>query len=80
MALIKCPECTRSGVSDTARACPNCGYDIKEHFIKLRKKEMNLIMERGVCPDCKEMLIVSMGRVKSAQCQKCGRVFSDEVE
>lgn len=27
MALIKCPECGRN-VSDTANACPNCGFAI----------------------------------------------------
>lgn len=32
MALVKCPECGRENVSDTAVSCPNCGYGIKEHF------------------------------------------------
>ena len=32
MALIKCPECGRENVSDSAIACPNCGYAVKEHF------------------------------------------------
>lgn len=32
MALIKCPECGKENVSDTALACPNCGYAIKKHF------------------------------------------------
>lgn len=26
MALITCPECKRE-ISDTAKACPSCGYD-----------------------------------------------------
>ncbi|WP_455615774.1 zinc ribbon domain-containing protein [Eisenbergiella sp.] len=26
MALVKCPECGRERVSDTAEACPDCGY------------------------------------------------------
>lgn len=29
MALIKCPECGRDGVSDSAEACPNCGFRIR---------------------------------------------------
>lgn len=37
MALIVCPECKRENVSDTATACPNCGYPIKEHFDKLKE-------------------------------------------
>lgn len=39
MALIQCPECGRENVSDTADACPNCGYGIKAHFIKQREEE-----------------------------------------
>jgi hypothetical protein len=35
MALIKCPECGRENVSDTAKACPGCGYGIKDHFNKI---------------------------------------------
>ena len=29
MALVKCPECGREKVSDSAESCPNCGYAIK---------------------------------------------------
>lgn len=32
MALIKCPECGKENVSDSAEVCPNCGYGIKKHF------------------------------------------------
>ena len=48
MALIKCPECGRDNVSNTAEMCPNCGYGIRLHFEileqerqkeELRKKE-----------------------------------------
>lgn len=38
MALIKCPECGRENVSDTAKACPGCGYGIKEHFDKIERE------------------------------------------
>lgn len=37
MALIKCPECGKE-VSDTAKACPNCGYSMKVRGIKITKK------------------------------------------
>ena len=33
MTLIKCPECN-AVVSNTAKACPHCGYNIKKHFSK----------------------------------------------
>ena len=39
MALIKCPECGREKVSDTAEACPECGYGIKAHFINQREEK-----------------------------------------
>lgn len=38
MALIKCPECGRENVSDSAEACPNCGYGIKAHFEKIKQE------------------------------------------
>ena len=34
MALIKCPECGRERVSDSAVACPSCGFNIREYFEK----------------------------------------------
>lgn len=33
MALIDCPECTRS-VSERASACPQCGFPIAEHVAR----------------------------------------------
>lgn len=30
MALIKCPECGKENVSDTAEACPECGFNMKK--------------------------------------------------
>jgi hypothetical protein len=38
MALIKCPECGRENVSDSAESCPNCGYGIKAHFEQIKIK------------------------------------------
>lgn len=39
MALVNCPECGRENVSDSAEACPDCGYGIKEYFEKVRQEE-----------------------------------------
>lgn len=39
MALVKCPECGREKVSDTAAACPDCGYGIKAHFDKIEQEK-----------------------------------------
>ena len=49
MALIKCPECGKENVSDSANACPNCGFNISRYYtkeirttsFKLKKDEMS---------------------------------------
>lgn len=40
MALINCPECNRSNVSDLAEVCPSCGFGIKKHFEMLRRQRI----------------------------------------
>jgi ribosomal protein L37E len=45
MALINCPECGRENVSDTAEACPSCGFGIKEYYVKLEMEEQKKIEE-----------------------------------
>ena len=37
MALIKCPECGKENVSDSAEKCPECGYPIKKYLSKQKK-------------------------------------------
>jgi len=32
MALVSCPECGRDRVSDSASACPECGFNVREYF------------------------------------------------
>lgn len=39
MALVKCPECGREKASDSAEACPDCGYGIKTYFERVRREE-----------------------------------------
>ena len=36
MALTDCPECGKKGLSDTAAACPNCGFNIGNYFSQKR--------------------------------------------
>ncbi|MCX6558353.1 MAG: zinc ribbon domain-containing protein [Candidatus Aminicenantes bacterium] len=38
MALITCPECKKE-ISDTAKSCPSCGYELKAS-------------EKQLCPKC----------------------------
>lgn len=40
MALVRCPECGREKVSDSAVACPNCGFNIREFFEKQNNKDV----------------------------------------
>lgn len=46
MALVNCPECGKSNVSDTAEQCPECGYGIKAHFVKIKLEEMRIESEK----------------------------------
>ena len=32
MAIVTCPECGKEEASDSAKTCPNCGYDIKSYY------------------------------------------------
>ena len=40
MALIKCPECGKENISDSAEMCPACGYGIKAHFEREMQREL----------------------------------------
>ena len=50
MALVKCPECGREKVSDTAVSCPDCGYAVKEHYDKIKKIELEERIKRETAP------------------------------
>ena len=67
MALVKCPECGKENVSDSAVSCPNCGYNIKEHYEKIRHEEQERLKQERIkampkaqqpnlnyCPECKK--------------------------
>lgn len=30
--MIKCPECKKIKVSDTATSCPNCGFNVAKYM------------------------------------------------
>lgn len=48
MALIKCPECGKERVSDSAEVCPECGYGIKTHFDNIRKEKESKRLENEI--------------------------------
>ena len=41
MALINCPECGKEKVSDTALACPECGFNIKQYYEKIKTQTVS---------------------------------------
>lgn len=70
MALIKCPECGRENVSDSALACPNCGFGIREYFENNKGEKKNSpkaepIKENGT-------------KTKVVRCKKCGSIYSSD--
>jgi len=70
MALIKCPECGRSGVSDKSNACPGCGINIAEALKKFCPKcgssNKRITSHRDRFPDGSNYNTVQ------GNCNKCG--------
>lgn len=48
MALVKCPECGRDNVSDSAKACPNCGYNIRGYYSNITQMNNSTSENEGV--------------------------------
>lgn len=48
MALIQCPECGREKVSDTAEMCPDCGFGIKEYYVKIKEEETQKLKKEEI--------------------------------
>ena len=46
MALVKCPECGKENISDSAETCPSCGYAIKDHFEKIEQEKAFMVQKR----------------------------------
>ncbi len=87
MALIKCPECGRERVSDSAEACPECGFNIREYFCD-RKSEVKLdsVSNRNDSEKANESENINKtttepeelserGNAKPVRCLKCGAIY-----
>ena len=70
MALIKCPECKKQ-VSDSAEACPHCGYKLKEH----EPNYVGLSVEKSIRHHfIKEMVAAVILAIVGVFCIVCGAI------
>lgn len=81
MSLIKCPECGRENVSDSAQSCPECGYNIKQHFdsikqVELEKKEE----EQRKRKEEEQRKREREKQEKTIKCPECGEVFLESLK
>lgn len=51
MSLINCPECNKE-VSDTAKSCPHCGYNIEKYIADSQHKEV--VTNKSEAPEIKK--------------------------
>ena len=61
MALIKCPECGKENVSDTAESCPNCGFGIKKYFEGIAERQNNNIQKESGGMSVGAMVLLVIG-------------------
>ena len=62
MALITCPECGKERVSNTAEACPSCGFGIKKYFESEQIKK-DLVEEKVISK-------TDVNRLNPEECKK----------
>ncbi len=68
MALVDCPECGHPDISDTAEACPQCGYAIKEHFQREKQRKLQEENQRRIAEERqKEVEELNLERDKKLQ-------------
>lgn len=55
IALINCPECGRDNVSDMAKVCPHCGFEIEKYY-----KTTNSVEHKKSSYIAKKVLIIGL--------------------
>lgn len=84
MALVKCPECGRDGVSNTAISCPSCGFNVKEFFENQSSKietttttttSTTKIAKLKQCDKCNKKI-----HTANDKCPYCGAEYSDTIQ
>lgn len=58
MSLIKCPECGKENVSDTAKVCPECGFKINKYINHNKSLEQKQIFKKKSTPIIRVILII----------------------
>lgn len=77
MALINCPNCGRSNVSDSAEKCPECGYNIKAHFEEIKKEQENIEKQKIIEDQRKQKEVEQKTEdEKQIECPECHKLFS----
>ncbi len=54
MALVKCPECGKENISDSAASCPVCGFGIAEYFEMEYEKADLVVRKRNALEEAQE--------------------------
>lgn len=81
MALIKCPECGKEKVSDSAESCPECGYNIKKHFDDIKKAEQEKKeAEKKKKAEEERIKKEKAKQEKMINCPECGESFLESVK
>jgi len=84
MALINCPECKKQ-VSDSAKACPNCAFDVANYLLRKKIEQSKKWKEQGLCCECGNAEFVKKkkpyfdsiyrrykGNIITVECAACG--------
>ena len=80
MALINCPNCGRSNVSDSAENCPECGYNIKAHLEEIKKKQENIEKQKIIEDQRKQKEIEQKTEdEKQIECPEGHELFSAKL-
>lgn len=80
MALVKCPECGRERVSDTAEACPDCGYNVRAYYERVKEENEKRLEEEEKTDTEKEQASKEEQPSKEEKTSEEERVLNAEKE
>lgn len=79
MSLISCLECGNK-ISDSAEACPQCGFPIREYvsFVKDEEKKIQEEQKRlDIEKEKERQRIAEEERIANIKCHECGNVIGN---